>query len=383
MNHGIETIKNLPDISFIEDLSLESLLQLITTNYEMRYEELTGKKQKLSSTLEYQILVYAFALQYYQALQLIDRTGKMNLLKYAYGTAADHMALLKGVRRNEATYATVSVKITRPFANKSALLIPVGTRVSSGNDVFFELLETTQIDPEETQIETTFTCTKAGEIGNGYLPGEITTLIDPLVYAVTVENTTESSGGSEIESDNSLIERAYLAPAAYTTTGTEAAYIFWAKTYHQDISDVKPNIPAAGEVNIRFLVRGELPEETMLTGLLNFLSSKEIRPLTDLVTVSAPDVVPYEIHITYWISETDKGQAITIKKQVEQAIESYQQWQNHTIGRDINPSKLVAMIMGTGVKRVEVTNPVYAKVDDLSIAYSTSVKLIEGGIEGD
>ena len=46
-----------------------------------------------------------------------------------------------------------------------------------------------------------------------------------------------------------------------------------------------------------------------------------------------------------------RAKAVTIQAAVAQAVADYQTWQR-AIGRDINPSKLVAMVMEAGAKRV-------------------------------
>ena len=49
---------------------------------------------------------------------------------------------------------------------------------------------------------------------------------------------------------------------------------------------------------------------------------------------------------------------------VEMAVEEYAAWQCGKLGRDINPSKLVALLMQTGIKRVEVVSPTYQALRD-------------------
>ena len=69
-------------------------------------------------------------------------------------------------------------------------------------------------------------------------------------------------------------------------------------------------------------------------------------------------------------------------------MQEYIAWQGGKFGRDINPSKLVSMLMAVaGVKRVEVTSPVFADFADGSdgaapeIAMVEEVSVINGGLE--
>ena len=77
------------------------------------------------------------------------------------------------------------------------------------------------------------------------------------------------------------------------------------------------------------------------------------------------------------------AQAVTIQSDVNQAITDYIQWQRH-IGRDINPSKLISMIMAAGAKRVVVTYPVYTVVASTKVpTLSSDPTITYGGLEND
>ena len=110
--------------------------------------------------------------------------------------------------------------------------------------------------------------------------------------------------------------------------------------------------------------------------------NNNIRPLTDLVEVSAPQEVSYSIALTYYINRSDSNQAAAIQNEVQKAVQTYQSWQR-AIGRDINPSKLVALVMGAGAKRVEVTAPTYTKVGETAVSSLSGSTVTYGGLEDD
>ena len=121
----------------------------------------------------------------------------------------------------------------------------------------------------------------------------------------------------------------------------------------------------------------------MINGLKGYLNDKTIRPMTDLVNVSAPEEVPYTIGLTYYINRSDSAKAVTIQAAVAQAVEDYKTWQR-TIGRDINPSKLVALVMAAGAKRVTVTAPTYTAVAATKASALQGEAVISyGGLEDD
>ena len=68
---------------------------------------------------------------------------------------------------------------------------------------------------------------------------------------------------------------------------------------------------------------------------------------------------------------------------VAQAVADYQTWQR-AIGRDINPSKLVALVMEAGAKRVTVTAPTYTAVAATKVSALQGEAVISyGGLEDD
>lgn len=383
MSDILTPIDSLPDVSFIDDTTLEDVITEMINDFQTKHVELTGTNITLAKADPNRLILNACAIQIYQGFQYIDRAGKQDLLKYSYGTFLDNLGALKGVTRNTAKPASVKVRFTLSEARLSAIAIPSGTRVAAGQ-VYFESTEYNEIPAGDTTVDVLMKCTQDGKAGNDFLIGEITTLVDPIGYVFSIMNTTVSSGGSEIESDESYAERIFLAPSSYSTAGPDEAYEYWAKTFSQEIADVEVTSPSACAIDIRFILQnGELPNATAIEGLQDFFNDKKIRPLTDFVTVSAPDVVEYSISVTYYINKSDISKAAVIQTKVNEAVQSYIAWQNIKIGRDINPSELVKRMMAAGAKRVEVTTPVYTAITNISVASLTTQSIIYGGIEDD
>ena len=188
-----------------------------------------------------------------------------------------------------------------------------------------------------------------------------------------------------MENDESLAERVYLAPGAYSTAGPEDGYLYHSKAYNPAIGDVvATSDQEAGTVDIVFIMAdGSTPGPEMINGLKGYLNDKTIRPMTDLVNVSAPEEVQYTINMTYYINRSDSAKAVTIQAAVAQAVADYQTWQR-AIGRDINPSKLVALVMAAGAKRVTVTAPTYTAVAATKVSALQGEAVISyGGLEDD
>lgn len=385
MPDEMNAIKSLPDISFIDNKDIDQVRQEMVADYESFISEATGQTVTLERSSVHRMELYAAAAQIYQAMQYIDRQGKQSILKYSYSDFLDNLAIFKGVTRNPATPATTTLRFTLSAVRDTATGIPQGTRVSTAGATYFATDVYAEIPAGSTAVDVPATCTVAGTDGNGFAAGELATIVDPIPYVASVTNTTATEGGAEIESDDDLAERVFLAPGAYSTAGPEDGYLYHAKAYSAAIGDVvATSNQAAGTVDIVFIMAdGSTPGEEMIEGLEGYLQGKTIRPMTDLVRVAAPQEVTYTINLTYYINRSDSAKAVTIQAAVAQAVADYQTWQR-AIGRDINPSQLVRMVMDAGAKRVTVTAPTYTAVDATKVsALQGDAAISYGGLEDD
>ena len=85
------------------------------------------------------------------------------------------------------------------------------------------------------------------------------------------------------------------------------------------------------------------------------------------------EVVPYDIDFTYYIPQRSTRSGADIQAAVQAAVDEYVQWQRGKLGRDINPSKLHALLMQTGVKRVEIISPLFTHLRDGSPALNADM----------
>ena len=377
---NIKELQNVPEVSFIDNLTLQDVRNQIIKDYTDEYQKITGQGVVLSDADPVRLVLLAFAQHFYQGLQYVDWAGKKNLLKYSYGTALDNLAATKGIKRNPASYAETVLQFSMQNVRASATGIPAGTRVSNLAGVYFLTSSYVEIPAGETSVNVQAVAVDAGAVSNDLPVGSVNQIVDPVPYIYEVKNITTSTGGADEESDDKLTERVFLYPASFSTAGAEAAYIYWAKTFRADVSDVNAYSPEAGKVTVLFMLNSGTPNAEDVAGMMEHLSARTVRPLTDQVTVQAPAPVNYNINLTYYIDSEDSAKAISIQTAVTQAVTEYKAWQR-IIGRDINPSQLIRKIMDAGAKRVAVTAPVYTKVDSTSIATLGTETVTYGGLE--
>ena len=82
-------IQDLPDVSFIDNKTIDDVRQEMVADCEKFMSEETGKPFTLERADIHRMELNAAAAQIYQAMQYIDRAGKQNLLKYSYSDFLD------------------------------------------------------------------------------------------------------------------------------------------------------------------------------------------------------------------------------------------------------------------------------------------------------
>lgn len=380
----LRSVFDLPDVSFIDGDGLEAMMQRLIANYEKKYKEVTGKTISLGAADPVRIQLYAIALDLYQIEQYVDRAGKQDLLKYSYGEFLDNLAGNRRVTRQQPTAARTTIRFTLSEIRDHAIGIPKGTRLTNGNGVFFQTEEYAEVAAGSKYADAEAVCTVQGVVGNDFLKGQINILVDPLPYVESITNITDTAGGTNLEDDLSLAERTYLAPSGYSTAGTPDAYTYWAKTYNTDIGSVFPTSPEPGRVVVYLLMKdGSLPGEEVIEGLEKFYQDENIRPMTDLVSVSAPGERSFTVELTYYIARSKQASASAIQTQVDAAVSEFVKWQTSEIGRDINPTELMRKIQEAGAKRVDLQSPVFEIVQETQVARLKDLNVRYGGLEDD
>lgn len=381
----ISTVKDLPDISFIENKTVDDVKVSMVADYEAYMTEATGKPYTLPRVSRDRFKLYAAAAQIYQAMKYVDVKGKMDTVKYSVGDFLDLLGAFRcGATRNQAAAAVTTIRFTLSAARASVTAIPQGTRIASGQ-LFFATSVYAEIPAGDLSADIPATCMTAGETGNGLAPGELKTLVDPVPYVQSVENTSTSSGGADRESDESFAARIFIAPGKYSTAGSRNGYEYHVQDYSSAIGGVHVSSDqAAGTVDIVFVMAdGSLPSAEMISAMSQHMSAETLRPMNDLVTVRAPAEVKYTVSLTYYINQSDNNRAVAIQQAVSAAVDSYISWQRK-IGRDINPSKLLALVMGAGAKRAQITAPIFTAIPADSIAaIDGTASITYGGLEDD
>ena len=317
-------------------------------------------------------------------LASIETTGENNLLAYTHGAYMDALGDLVGVSRQQPDYATVTVKFTLSAAQNQAVTIPAGTRVTPDGTLFFATVKALSIASGQTSAAVTARATEAGTAYNGFAPGQIATLVDGVPYVGSVANTSTSSGGADVETDDSYRERIRQAPLSFSAAGPSGAYEYCALSAAAEVGDVYVTQLSAGTVGIYVVKTGGVipaPGDAVLAAVSAACSDKTRRPLTDTVSVLPAVASNTTVSVEYLISADDSARADAVKAAVEAAVTNYKLWQTECIGRAINPDELRRRMLNAGAVRINLTAPVYTALTAEKVAQFTATTVTYKGAE--
>lgn len=353
---------------------------VIESRIIQNYEKLSGKKIYPASPEK--LFLSSLALEVTSIYNSIDFTGKQNLRGYATGEFQNELVNFIDMKRLNPSKALATVRFGIAAPLEFNVAIAEKVRVTPDKKLFFEVKESVQIEAGQVYVDALVECKTAGEAGNGFVPGQISLLVDPLPYITTVSNTDISAGGAATESDENLDERYGESFDSFSVAGPEGAYLFWARTANQSIINVSVLSPDPGVVEVRLLLTGgDVPTPAIISDVTNVLADENVRPLTDNVTVLAPGQTEYNIDCIYYIDSQKSSLANQINTEITKVVSDYRCWQKSKIGRDINPDELKAQMINAGAKRVVIREPVFTFLNFTVVAKDMAVNVVNGGFE--
>lgn len=302
-----------------------------------RYEELSGKT--LQPAQPEALFVDVMAYRETIVRTLIQGAAVQNLVQFSSAPVLDYLGDLVGVTRLPAEPAKTVLK----FRNNGFpdIILQSGFRVaSSDGNIVFETVEEVRLGGQAGVGSTPFLfveaeATEQGTSGNGYAVGTINAAIDQATYAtggglvptsvIVVENSTQTAGGTDIETDEALRTRIILAPNSFSVAGPKEAYRYWTLTASPDIQDATTTTPIPGTVRVFVLPkpdadRSEEADDLRIERVLATLSADNIRPLCDTVEAQHATEVPVTIEAN--ITRFASAPAITLQPLLQAALDN-------------------------------------------------------------
>ncbi|GEQ15708.1 baseplate J/gp47 family protein [Clostridium butyricum] len=330
----------------------------------------------------------------------INDTANQNFLENSREEKTDAIAnSYFDTKRLKPTKASCSGKAVLSEVQKKDILIPSGTKITSDGIRIFEIKENYIVKAGQKEVDVKLVSTSIGEKYNGILAGKINHIIDPIAYVSEIYNTEISKEGSDIEDDKSYRERARLEMESKSCAGPEGAYEYYAYSADNSISAVKVVSPSPGTVRILVVVdNGESPSDEILKKVYDECSPRDRRPLTDKVETGTPEIVEYDIDLTYYLDKNFHTYEGKWRKAIEGenfdyesgAIRTFINWQQEDIGRSINVEELKFQILNSatyevdnrtlsGVRKLIINSPGYDNIEEIQLAKVRNINVTYGG----
>lgn len=254
------------------------------------------------------------ALSY--ALAVLGEEAQMTAEQHLVVTASIEGLVALGPNRSTVRLDEAKARVPMRFSLSEVLpvntVVPAGTRIGAGANNVFLTLGPAVIAAGSLTADVVAEAAEAGVGGNGFMPGQLSTMLDP-VAGVTATNIATSSGGADAEDPE--LYRLRLANAfdrispgggrgwyRETTMGVSAAIVDVAVIRPQPcFVDIYPLTPAgAADATLRDQVKAAFDTREAL----------EIR-FGDEVTVKAAVAVPVSCSLTIWLrGETSGAQSV-------------------------------------------------------------------------
>jgi len=134
-----------------------------------------------------------------------------------------------------------------------------------------------------------------------------------------------------------------------------------------------PNLDEAYTVYVYVIKKGGTQfSSSEIEAIQAACDAPDVRPLGDLVEVRNAVQDSYTITVSYTCAADNESAVVAAIEGTGGAIDQYLKWQDETIGRDIQPQKLMALMFAAGADTVTVTLPAQTSVSTGHVAKCSS-----------
>ncbi|SMC89216.1 Phage-related baseplate assembly protein [Fulvimarina manganoxydans] len=353
------------------------------------YEAETGRTLYPDQTEMFliEMLAYAFALMGEEG----QAAALQNLMAYATGRHLDDVANNVAIVRQEASRALTTLRFNLVQPSPAGTLIPKGTIAAAGNAEFRTIADCL-IAEGASEGEVTAEAVVAGPAGNGFLPGQITTLKTTLPAPASVRNLTVSGGGAAREDDERLAFRGYHAFDRVDRRGGWAGYGQFVFDVSPAITDVAVFRRAPCVIEIVALTGRVTAAPDVNQAIEDALHPETVRPQGDDLHVCTATAVIFDIVIRVRSNRDVEAVRAAVETSARAAFEGFKRPAVQPksavqfsptigiLGARVSPSPLhAAAIAVDGVIDAEVEGITYADLPwyELTVLGSLTVILKE------
>jgi len=315
------------------------------------------------------LLIHAFAFRESLVRVAFQDAAKQNLLAFAAYPVIDYLGDLVGVVRIPAVFAVGRVTITGVGVPDVGVAILPGFRVSpAGGKVVFELVDGVVLTVAAPSVSAAVRALVEGADGNGFSAGSDWEFVDGQPYLDSVVAEVVTSGGVDEEDDDHLRERIRLAPQAWATGGTKAAYRWHAMSVSTLVLDAvvlswaDDALIPQGTVRVYLLcepqlagtVGGDAEAEQLRVRVATKLEQDDVRALCDTIDVLLVTVVDVETAVA--IKYYSGASVSSVQEEVTAAVAGFNGVLQRRIGKDLVAEQVSGVCMAVaGVYAATVT----------------------------
>ena len=260
---------------------------------------------------------------------ILPEVIKLIFPEWSYGTFLNEHAKSRGMARRQATAATGQITVT----GSPGTVIQAGSLFSTAavneeSSVDYMTLAPVKI-PDAGTVTIDIECTQAGAIGNAS-PDTIVLVSSRISGITSVTNEEYVSGGTEPETDESLIERitAYDLSQGDSFIGNIADYYRWARSV-PGVGGVTV-IPAQDDTGLVRIIltdsNGDPATEQLCASVYTYIMSPDspldrLAPINANISVEAPATMAISIKAT--VELADGATIETVKEAYVSKLSSY------------------------------------------------------------
>ncbi len=355
----------------------------LTADLVASYEAMAGRKLHPAQVerLMIDLMAYEGGLQ----RAAIQDAAQQNLVRFARAPMLDYLGEMVGISRLHAASARTTIRFRLIAPQPTDIVIPVATRIAAKNgQTIFTTDAPLAIKAGELTGDILATAIDPGAAANGFLAGEVSTLLDPLAFVATAISVSVTAGGSDAESDDRLRARIMEAPHAFSVAGPAGSYRSFGLRAHPDITDIAVLGPedhgVPGQIDIVVLTKSGIPGVEILSLVGNALSDSKTRPIGDYVNVLAATAIPFSVEAQVILLDgTDQTAAV---EAIHAAIEALGARWRTRLGADIVQSQIIAAASAVkGVHSITLTSPAGQSLNTRQFADLTNVNVTVTGVE--
>ena len=181
------------------------------------------------------------------------------------------------------------------------------------------------------------------------------------------------------ESDEEYRRLIHLSREGLSTAGPEGAYVYHAVSADPQVLDATAVSHQPGEVLVTVLSRqGDgTASPDIIDAVRARLSSDDVRPLTDFVTVQSAEILGYDVRATVY---TYPGpDSAVVLAEARRRLDEYTTGAGR-LARTIPTSGIIAALHAEGVQRIVLHSPaVDVQVSTSQAGYCRAVEITDGG----